>query len=570
MNYSELKKLYEKVSATPKRLEKIKTLSEFLKNLKEDELETIYLLFGRIYPLYREEKLGINDKLIIKVISKAFGAETSLVISEWKKIGDLGKVAESFSKKNQQSIFEKKTLTVEKVLNSLRKLPLIEGSGATEKKFSIIINLLVSASPSEARYIIRTILGELRIGMQEGTVRDSLAEAFFSSNKKEAVEEIQNVMNKMNDFAFVLKLAKKKKLIELKKVGLKVGRPIKAMLSEKVRNLKEGFEKVGRPCALEYKYDGFRVFIHKKGKEVLLFTRSLENVTKQFPEITNAVLENIEGKSFILDSEVVGYNKETKKYTNFQAISQRIRRKYDIKKTMKELPVEVNIFDIIFYNGDSIIEWPFEKRSKLVRKIINETPYKIISSKQIITGEESVAEEFYKKALRNGQEGVMMKNLKTPYRAGKRVGDMVKLKPEVKDLDLTITEAEYGNGKRGKWLSSFTLACIDKRNGKFLKVGKVGTGIKELIGEGVSFEQLTSLLEPLILKEEGKKVFLKPKIVIAITYQEIQKSPSYDSGWALRFPRVVAFRPDKPLSEITSLEEINENFENQKRNYRFG
>jgi len=354
-------------------------------------------------------------------------------------------------------------------------------------------------------------------------------------------------------------------------VGIEVGKPVKVMLAQKASSISEGFKKLGKPCAIEYKYDGFRMIIHKKNHSVTLFTRRLENVTKQFPEVVDYVNKYVKGKSFILDSEAVGWNRETKEYQPFQQISQRIKRKYDIEKLQKQLPVEINVFDILYYNGKSLIDTPYKERAKLIRKIIKKTPYKIIPSKMIITGDEKKAEAFFKSALKDNQEGVMMKNLNAVYQPGKRVGHMLKVKPEERELDLVITGAEYGTGKRKGWMSSFILSCKGRKKGEFLEIGKVGTGIKEKTeGSGVSFEELTNILKKYVIEEKGKKVKIKPKIVVSVTYQEIQRSPNYSSGWALRFPRFTALRPDKPLSEIADLKEIEENFKKQKRNWRYG
>ena len=282
----------------------------------------------------------------------------------------------------------------------------------------------------------------------------------------------------------------------------------------------------------------------------------------------------MKGKTFILDSEAVGYDKKTKKYQPFQLISQRIRRKYDIEKIREKLPVEVNVFDVLYYDGKSLMEEPFEKRTEFIKKIIHNHPYKLIHAKQIITSSPKEAKEFYKKALKDNQEGVMLKNLNAPYKPGRRVGNMLKIKSEEKDLDLVITKAEYGTGKRSGWLSSFYISCRGKNKEEYLEVGKVSTGLKEKATSeedaNLSFEELTEKIKPLIEKEHGKIVTIKPKIVVAVTYQEIQRSPNYNSGWALRFPRFTALRSDKPLDEIADLKEIEKDFKNQKRNYVYG
>ncbi|MBR9702027.1 ATP-dependent DNA ligase [Candidatus Pacearchaeota archaeon] len=568
MQYKKLAQLYEDLSSTTKRLEKIEILSKFLKFLPKEDRDVMYLLEGMIYPEYDDRKIGISNQLAIKAISKATGISPDKVTKEWKTIGDLGEVAKKLFQNKKQSTLHSYILTTEKVIENLRKLPELVGKGTVNKKLALITELMTSASPIEAQYLTRTVIGDLRIGVQEGTIRESMSAAFFDRDKQ-ASEAIQKAIDKANDLAIVFDIARKGKLKGLEKVSLEIGKPIKAMLAQKATSFKEGFEKVGSPCAVEYKYDGFRLIIHKKGKEVFLFTRMLENVTKQFPEVVECILKHVKGNSFILDSETVGFDKKTKEYTDFQAISQRIRRKYDIEKLQEKLPVEVNVFDILYYNGKSLLEKPFEERSKLLRKILTEKKYKILASKQLITDDEKKADKFYKKALADNQEGVMMKNLKSDYRPGRRVGNMVKMKPEERDLDLVITGAEYGTGKRSGWLSSFILSCRGKKKDEYFEIGKVGTGIAEKDNE-ITFDSLTKLLTPLITSEKGKIAKIKPKIVVSVTYQEVQRSPNYKSGWALRFPRFTALRPDKPLKEIADPKEIEEAFKNQKRNWRFG
>lgn len=567
MEYKKLANLYEDLSSTTKRLKKIEILSEFLKSVSEKDRDVLYLLLGDIYPEYDERRIGISNQIAIKAISKATGIDIKQITKEWKSIGDLGKVSEKITIKKSQSTLASHILTTQKVIDNLRKLPELEGKGTINRKIALITELLTSASPIEAKYLIRTLIGDLIIGVKESTIRESLAKAFFRDRKQAAIK-IQEAINKTNDISQVFEIAKKKKLPELEKLHLEIGKPIKAMLAQKVNNFQEGFKALGKPCAVEYKYDGFRILIHKKNNEIILFTRSLENVTKQFPEVVEYIKKYVKGNSFILDSEAVGFDKKTKKYTAFQDISQRIRRKYNIKELQEKLPIEINVFDILYYNGKSVMEEPFKKRTDLIKKIIKNSPYKIIFAKQIITSDEKKAQAFYEKALENNQEGVMMKNLEAPYQPGRRVGHMMKIKPEVRDLDLVIVGGEYGTGKRSGWISSFILACKNKE--KYLKIGKMGTGIKEKEEQGVSFEQLTKEVKPYIIKEKGKKVEIKPKIVISVTYQEIQHSKNYDSGFALRFPRFVALRPDKKADQIATLDEIKQDAKKQANSWRYG
>ena len=562
MKYKKFSELCNSLGATTKRLEKTRILSDFLKDLDEKNAGILYLLLGRVFPEYDTREMGISSQLAIKALSKASGTSAEEINREWKSIGDLGKVAEKLMSSRKQSVLNKKELDTEYVLESLRKLPDMEGKGTVDKKISVITELLASATPLESLYLLRILIGDLRIGIQESTIRDAIAKAFFPEGEN-ASKKIQSALDKTNDIGKIFSLAKKGRLEELSGMELEVGRPVKVMLAQKAKNVREGFEKVGKPCAIEYKYDGFRLLVHKDGDSVKLYTRRLEDVTKQFPEVVKYVKEYVRGKSFIVDGETVGYDRKTKEYRPFQEVSQRIKRKYNIEQLEEELPVEINLFDILYYDGKTLLNEPFRKRAELIRKIVSPQKYKIRTAEQIITDDESVAEKFYRKALDENQEGVMMKNLDAVYQPGSRVGHMLKIKPEEREMDLVITGAEYGTGKRSGWMSSFIISC--RQENGFLEIGKVGTGIKEKEGpeEGASFGELTKMLAPLVRNEEGRNVSVTPKVVVTVRYQEIQKSPTYPSGFALRFPRVTALRPDRSPKDIESLEEVRRDYENQ-------
>ena len=564
MKYSELCEVYEKLGGTTKGLEKTKILSEFLGKIK-NEPEIIYLLQGRVFPDFDEREFGISEQLLIKAISKVAGVGEVEVVKEFKKFGDLGKATEFFvNKKKQSSLFSQK-LTTQLVLSNLQKLPELEGKGTVDRKIGLIVELFHSATGIEALYIARTVLSDLRIGVGSGILRDAIVDNCFSpktiEDKKEKSVLVQEAYDKATDFAEVFEKACKNKL---KDILLSPGKPVKVMLFPKALDIEDAFRIVGRPAAFEFKYDGFRMMINKdeKGK-ISIFTRRLDNVTAQFPDAVKYVKENVKADSFILDAEAVGFDPKTKKYKPFQEISQRIKRKYDINVLEKELPIELNVFDIIYYNGKSLINEPFKERRKLIEKIIKVVPYKIRLSEQIITDSEEKAQKFYERALEENQEGLMAKNLNVGYKPGARIGYAVKLKPDAEEFDLVITGAEYGNGKRAGWLTSFDVSCRDE-DGNLLEIGKVSTGLKEKEEEGLSFLEMTKKLKPLIIAEEGKHVRVKPEIVVSVGYQNIQRSPSYTSGFALRFPRVKAFRPDRGIGDIATLREVEKESEKGK------
>ena len=311
MKYKELAEFYEEASSTTKRLEKTEILVKFLKKIKDSDRDVMYLLLGDIYPEYDERRLGISTQLAIKAISKATGIEEKHVVHEWKVIGDLGKVAKKLTEEKRQSTLHTHVLTTEKVLENFRKLPELEGKGTVGKKIALITELLASASSVEALYLIRTAISDLRIGLKESTIRDAMASAFFK-DEEGAEKKVQDAIDKSNDMASVFDIVKDGKIKDLEKIHLEVGKPIKVMLAQKATTIKEAMDAVGRPCAVEYKYDGFRMLIHKKGNNVILFTRSLENVTKQFPEVVDFIKDYVSGDSFIIDSEAVGFNKKQK------------------------------------------------------------------------------------------------------------------------------------------------------------------------------------------------------------------------------------------------------------------
>ena len=553
MKYLSLVEVYERLAATRKHGEKTIVLADWLKELhKVGKYEWIYLLRGKVVPDYDTREYGISGQLAIKSIAHAFGIESEVIVQRYKKIGDLGDIAAEFAEKRKQRALFSKTLSISNVFDTLQKLLTISGQGAVEKKIGCIAELLGIATAREARYIIRTLLQDLRVGVADALLTDALSNAFFAG-EEDMRERLTEAYDLANDSALVFTAAVRGRE-GLDNISVLPGRAIKVMLPVKVTNMAEAFRICGKPAALEHKYDGFRMLINYDGKQVTLFTRKLENVTFQFPDVVVAVKKHVKAKSFILDSEVVGYNPGTKRYMPFEAISQRIRRKYDIEQLSKKLPVEINVFDVLYINGKSVLQMPFIERRKLLEKLIVAREWVIRASKQLVTGDVNEAEAFYTEALNSGEEGIMIKALDAPYKQGRRVGYLVKLKPVVNDLDLVIVGAEYGSGKRAGWLTSYVVAC--RTPDGFAEVGMVSSGLKEKEEAGTSYDEMTQILKPLIIDNQGNGVRVQPKIVVSVTYQNIQASPSYPSGYALRFPRITHYRPDRTTSDIATLADI--------------
>ncbi len=557
MQYQRLVDLYLALEKTTKRLEKTALVATFLKQVqKEDIIDVVSLLQGHVFAPWDERKVGFSSRLMLKAIHLASGTPVAKVEQSWSKKGDLGLVAAELIGKKSQATLIHHALTVQKVIDNIRKLATLEGAGTVGRKIGLVGELLTSSSSAEAKFIVRTVLEELRVGIAAGILRDSIAQATGIS-----VQEIEHCADILADYGEVAKLAKDNKL---KNVTLEPGRPMHMMLSILVNDVSQSFEELGKPAQFEYKLDGFRLQIHKNKDRIILFTRRMENVTNQFPEVITYVKTHINGDSFILDCEAVGVDPKTGRHQPFQNISQRIKRKYDIEQLAKKLPVEINVFDIMYYDGKSLMDTPLHERRALLEKIVEQAPLKIKLTEQLVTDAVKKAQAFYDEALAKGNEGLMIKKIDAVYRPGRYVGGWCKLKPVLEPLDLVIVGASYGEGKRAATLSSYVIACQDE-DGNLLEVGRVSTGVKEKAAEGVTFDELTKLLKPLITETKGRDVMVNPEIVVEVAYEEVQKSPTYGSGYALRFPRFKRLRVDeKKAEDITTLADIERIFQVQK------
>jgi ATP-dependent DNA ligase len=905
MDYETLVEVYERLESTSSKLKKTEILADFFKKTPAELLPKIVLLVqGIVFPKFTQLELGIATQMMIRAIARSCGFSTEQIEQNFKKTGDLGLTAEELVKKKKQATLIKKKLTVEHVFDSLQKLPYITGEGSQEKKLNLISELITSANPKEARYIVRTILGEMRTGAAEGIIRDAIANAFLLTGKEskeekaEILSAVDYAYNLVSDFGEVAKTAKEKGVDGLRKVKVKLGKPIQVMLglaAEKIEDVIKEFGKV----AAEYKYDGMRcitghtpiyvkdkgllsvkdvkvgdevlthsgtfkkvlakmkrkkrkgervfkfstflgnefkitegheilvhsggklvwlpvekvtknmevvfpipkigskpvpkklvlstldgykkefalnenffrflgfwigdgytnnynktfrigllfnrateqklvktyknivqnefgitgisnynfrgatdlhwtdrplllwlshnfrharrgwkgktlpewffgldkkrfvaflkgwieadgsvdelgnisvitkertlamhaqllalkhkiilgvkklrigegtyykiisprtqrycrivgdkVFvkilkleeirypdpqltfynlqvegeqsycttmaalhncqIHKNGNEIWIFTRRLEDVTKQFPDIVELCKKGLKAEECIVEGEAIGINPKTNEPVPFQNLSQRIQRKYDIEKMVKEIPVQVNLFDVVYVNGELLIGKKFEERRKILEKIVKPLPEKFQLAKQIVSDDPKEIEKFYKEALKEKQEGIFLKVLTSPYVFGRHVGGWYKIKPVMETLDLVVIGATWGEGARAKWITSYVLGARDPSTGKFLECGMMSTGLTE-----EEYKTMTKILKPLIISEKGKNIVVKPKIVLEVAYQEIQKSPTYASGFALRFPRFVRIRNDKGPEEADTIQRVKDLFMSQ-------
>ncbi len=563
MKYSTLAETYSELERVPSKLKKTEIIANLFRGTPANLLEAVTLLIqGRVFPSWSEKEIGVAEQLMLKAVAKATGVSSEDVVKDYKKSGDLGLTVETLVGKKRQRTLGAEQLTVKKVFENLQAIAGHSGSGSQDRKLDLIAELLSQAKPIEAKYIVRTVLEQLRVGVAEGLVRDAVASAY-----KVSVDDVENAWNLLPDFGEVAKVAKEDGEKGLKKFKLRLGTPFIVQLAEKSPSLKEAIEYY-KKVLLEYKYDGMRTLIHKKGSRIWLFTRNLENITAAFPDIVQLAKKQIKSDDCVLDGETIGLDKKTGKPVPFQQLSTRIKRKYDIEKASEEIPVDVNLFDIVYIDGKNLMDFPLEERKKYLAKSIREVTGKFHVAKGLVTNDLKEADAFYKEALKAGEEGVIVKDLDALYVPGRRVaGGWLKVKPVMENLDVVIVGGTWGTGKRAGTIGSLHLAIRDETSGKFLECGMMGTGLKEKASAqagSATLTEMTKLLKPLVEHEAGSLVKFKPKIVIEVAYEEIQKSPTYNSSYALRFPRFIRLRPDKGASEADTIERVKTLYTQQK------
>ena len=548
MKYQELVNVYEALGATTKRLEKTDILADFFKTVDEEDLQKITLMaLGRVFPSWSEDEQGIGDKLIMKAVGDVVGVTVDKVEDAVRDEGDIGAAAEKLYAKKSQMTFFSQPLTVNFVYTQLRKLATISGSRSTAKKISNILELLSSASALEAKYICRTILEELRIGVGEGIIRDAISQAFDVD--KEVAERAHMLTN---DLGLVAKVAKSEGEEGLKKLTLIPGRPVKPMLAQLSRSVEESIGEMG--CALcETKYDGFRTQFHKNGDEITLFTRRLENVTLAFPDAIEVIREGFPNEDFIAEGEIIGF--KDGKPQPFQNVLQRVRRKYDIHEAMKNVPIKIFLYDLLYFKEPTVDE-PILKRREILESVVDCSNPKLNLSESVKVGVENIddAIDLFEKSIEGGHEGIMIKDCNEPYIPGIRGKKMLKFKAEPETLDAIVVGGVKGIGKRGEFIGSYEVALRDE-NDELQIITRVGSGLSD-----DDLTNLTKQMEELKISEKGTHITVHPKIVFEIKYSEIVKSPEYSAGYSLRFPIVKRIREDKGFYDIDTIERLESMF----------
>lgn len=554
-----LAELGDKLEKTTSRNSMIAIVAEFLNNLSTDEIEpATAMILGRSLPRGAFKTLELNWATISGIIKRLVNVDWKDFTKVFNKTGDLGATIKSIFEKSKirmQVTLVQNPLTILEVRRVLEKIAETSGMGSRKRKERLIETLLGKSTPIEAKYIVKILTGEMRTGFNEGLMELAVSEAFNVSH--ELVNKANMITGDIGEIAMVAKTRGQKGLSKLR---VQVFRPIKPTLAQKADNVQEALTQHGGKTAFEYKLDGARVQIHISKYSIRIFSRRKTDVTDSFPEIVKQVRTQIRANVAILEGEIIAIG-ESGSPVPFQYLMRRFRRVRRIEDMVEKIPVQLQFFDIVYLDGKSLLDCPYFERRKKLRK----TSGKIPLVKQRIFGSQSEAINFLDEALDIGHEGLMAKKIDSFYTPGIRGKNWFKIKRSLDPLDLVIVAAEYGYGRRHKWLSDYYLAGRDLENGKFLVVGKTFKGLNdnEII-------EMTRRLKKLAVREESRKVTVIPRIVVEVEYNEIQESPKYRCGMSLRFARITRIRYDKNPDEADTIHRIRKIFEKQfKKSSRF-
>jgi len=557
MLFSEFAGYADQLEQISGRLDMIDLIARVLPTLDDAELPIFTrFVMGRIFPDWSPQKIGIGPNLLYDAMTGMIDATRNDIIDDINEAGDVGtafekilstRKSEAYSSRSaqtatiQKQLFEQtEQMTLTSVYRDLERIARAGGRSSQQQKLNIIRSLLSIATPREGKYLARLLLEDFRIGVGEGNAREAIAKAF--SVDSSLVEHAHQALNDLGEVALLAKRGEN----ALRDVHIRIFHPVKMMLAQ--QGTISGAIADNGEIAAEYKYDGSRFQFHKSGDQCRMYSRKLEDVTDALPDII-VMLDSATDHEVILDGEVIAI--KDKKPLPFQTVLRRFRRKHGIDAISKEILLIPNIFDILYLDGDTLIDRPLFERRRLLEHVVTGHV-----APQIVSDDPGVIEKIYDEALALGHEGIMLKVPGSPYTPGIRGKNWIKIKPSVDTLDLAVIGADWGEGKRAHLFGSFLLACRD--NGALVPLSKVATGFSD--------EQLADAYEILkdhVISRSGKEVKFEHFLVFEVGYSEIQKSPNYPSGFALRFPRFIRIRDDKAVDEVETLSGIRERYRQQ-------
>ena len=571
MDFSIVAEIFEKMENTTKRIELTNILVELLKKTPKKIIpNVVYLLQGIIRPNFEGVELGIAEKLAIRAISKSSGLSIKKIEDDYRKVGDLGLTASNILKLKTQTTFTAEKITLERVYETLFKIAKLEGKGSQDLKMKHISSLLNDATPLEAKFVLKILLGTLRLGVAENTVMDALAIAF--TGKKENKERIENAYNVSSDLGKVSQMVATNGIDGIKKFKISLFSPIRPMLADRVKSEKEAIKKMPELFSAEYKLDGERVQIHKQANKIILFSRRLENITQYYPDIVENIGKSLNVDEGVFEAEIVPINENTGEFLPFQELMHR-RRKYKLEQAVSQYPITVNFFDVLYFDNKDCLNLEYSERRKILEKLVNEDNFSKLVPMLLVKNENEVG-DFLENSINAGCEGLMLKTPSAPYRAGSRGSNWLKLKREYRNelgdsLDLIVIGAYFGRGRRTGLYGTLLLGTYNPEQDNFPSICKVGTGFTD-----ESLDQLYQILSnnvtlkknSRIISEMEADVWLEPELVLEIVASEITLSPIHktgldlirkNSGFALRFPKFTGkIRYEKAVEDASTVEEV--------------
>jgi len=573
LKYSIIADAYEKIESTTKRLEMTDLLVDLLKNTSKEVIDKVaYLTQGKLYPDFTGIEIGVAERLAVKALARVSGRKESEVEEVLNRTGDIGEAAQVFTANRKQQSFFRRDLSVEKVYETLDKMAQTSGSGAVDLKLSLLAGLLADATPKEAKYLMRTVTGSLRLGIADMTVLDALAIAYGGG--KDAREDVERAYNVSSDLGRVAKTVAEEGIEGIRHFRVSVREPIRPMLAERLSSPDEILEKLGGKCVAEYKYDGERLQAHKTGENVTLYSRRLENISSQYPDAVELFKKYVKAREAILECECVAVDLDTGEMRPFQELMHR-RRKYGVEKAIEDYPVSLFLFEALYVDGKDLTQETYLTRRKMLEETVTESDHLKIA-KYVVTSNAAELEKFFQESIENGCEGLVCKSIAkdSVYQAGARGWLWIKYKRDYKSemtdtVDLVIVGAFHGRGKRAGAYGALLLAAYNPESDTFETVTKCGTGFTD-----EDLAKLPKMLEKHVVAQKHSRVnsmveadvWFEPSIAMEILGAEVTLSPIHTcamdsirkgSGLAIRFPRFTGkYRPDKAAEDATATREI--------------
>ncbi len=585
MLFEEVAKCYGRLERISSRLEMIDVLTEMLKKARKDEIRSIiYLTQGVLAPPFSGVKIGMAEKLAEEAIALSTGADKRRIEESFRKTGDLGLTAEQMVGAKKQGRMSGKKFEVNEVFGMLRKIATTGGEGSKDLKIRMLASLIGASTPEEAKYLVRFALGELRLGVGDATVLEALSKMETGDRKfKDELETAYNICSDLGTVGEVLARQGKKGILDFR---VELFKPIRPALAERLPTAEDILERMRGRCAVESKYDGLRAQVHidRRNRKVEIYSRRLDRLTDMFPEITAAALKEVDAKEAILEGEAIAYDETTNQFYAFQETIQR-RRKHGIAEKSQQLPLRLFSFDLLYLNGESYLSKPYSERREKLEKIVKGDGV-IRLSDRIVTSKPKDIESYFDRAIEDGLEGIVAKDLDAPYIAGARKFSWIKMKRSYKGelsdtLDLVVVGFYAGKGSRTEFGFGGMLAAVyNEKQDVFETISKIGTGFTE--EEMRTFKKLLEKIR--VAKKPARVVaviepdfWVEPRYVVTVRADEITKSPTHTAGrqkegdvevgYALRFPRIVSdgIRKDKGPEEATTTKEVVEMFKQQRK-----